>query len=97
MVGITGEKSVTQQRQAHQLGLPILSSFDKDVTLYEDVPRHTDIIDNNGTSRACALRPTSLCTNGSLVILGMVGLGAEVIADDSIHIYGACADAPLQA
>jgi septum site-determining protein MinC len=26
--------------------------------------------------------------NGSLVILGAVGNGAEVIADDSIHIYG---------
>ncbi|MCT7656228.1 septum site-determining protein MinC [Oceanimonas sp. NS1] len=27
--------------------------------------------------------------NGSLVVLGAVSNGAEVIADDSIHVYGA--------
>ncbi len=89
LIGVTGVQK--HMRQAiHQLGLPVLSSLNKDVVLREEQTHtqstfyHTHV--HTGHVRS---GQQVYAENSSLVILGMVGPGAEVIADDSIHVYGA--------
>ncbi|MGL5907302.1 MAG: septum site-determining protein MinC [Shewanella sp.] len=82
IVGITGATSVLSH-QAKELGLAIVKAG-KHTTQAPPPPRQTKILRQNIRSGQQVY-----AKNGDLIIFGAVGNGAEVIADGSIHIYGA--------
>lgn len=82
IVGITGATTVLSQ-QAKELGLAIVKAG-KQSTTPPPAPRQTKIVKQNIRSGQQVY-----AKNGDLIIFGAVGNGAEVIADGSIHIYGA--------
>ncbi|MGL5391733.1 MAG: septum site-determining protein MinC [Shewanella sp.] len=82
IVGITGATTVLSQ-QAKALGLAIVKAG-KQTTTAPPPPRQTKILRQNIRSGQQVY-----AKNGDLIIFGAVGNGAEVIADGSIHIYGA--------
>jgi septum site-determining protein MinC len=82
IVGITGATTVLSQ-QAKELGLAIIKAG-KQSTTPPPAPRQTKIVKQNIRSGQQVY-----AKNGDLIIFGAVGNGAEVIADGSIHIYGA--------
>lgn len=82
VVGITDAKS-GQKKRAKDLGLAQLISGKQTKTL-PPIPRKTKIIKQNIRSGQ-----QIYSKDGDLIIFGAVGNGAEVIADGSIHVYGA--------
>ncbi|MCP3127398.1 septum site-determining protein MinC [Shewanella sp. KJ2020] len=82
IVGITGATTVLSN-QAKTLGLAIVKAG-KQSTTPPPAPRQTKIVKQNIRSGQQVY-----AKNGDLIIFGAVGNGAEVIADGSIHIYGA--------
>ncbi|EGM69866.1 septum site-determining protein MinC [Shewanella sp. HN-41] len=82
IVGITGATTVLSN-QAKALGLAIVKAG-KQSTTPPPAPRQTKIVKQNIRSGQQVY-----AKNGDLIIFGAVGNGAEVIADGSIHIYGA--------
>ncbi|MGL4613832.1 MAG: septum site-determining protein MinC [Shewanella sp.] len=82
IVGITGATNVLSH-QAKELGLAIVKAG-KQTTQAPPPPRQTKILKQNIRSGQQVY-----AKNGDLIIFGAVGNGAEVIADGSIHIYGA--------
>ena len=82
IVGITGATTVLS-KQAKDLGLAIVKAG-KQSSTPPLAPRQTKIVKQNIRSGQQVY-----AKNGDLIIFGAVGNGAEVIADGSIHIYGA--------
>ncbi|MDR9767285.1 septum site-determining protein MinC [Shewanella baltica] len=82
IVGITGATTVLS-KQAKDLGLAIVKAG-KQSSTPPPTPRQTKIVKQNIRSGQQVY-----AKNGDLIIFGAVGNGAEVIADGSIHIYGA--------
>ncbi|EGT3627011.1 septum site-determining protein MinC [Morganella morganii] len=82
IVGITGATTVLS-KQAKELGLAIVKAG-KQSSTPPPAPRQTKIVKQNIRSGQQVY-----AKNGDLIIFGAVGNGAEVIADGSIHIYGA--------
>lgn len=82
IVGITGATTVLS-KQAKDLGLAIVKTG-KQSSTPPPAPRQTKIVKQNIRSGQQVY-----AKNGDLIIFGAVGNGAEVIADGSIHIYGA--------
>ena len=100
LVGITGARDEAMKTAAKAAGLAVLVSG-KSRKAEPVAPGHPPNLratpvapvqapgGEQGPRRAGALRPADLCRRHLLVVLGSVSLGAEVIADDSIHVYGA--------
>ncbi|UCX04638.1 septum site-determining protein MinC [Shewanella glacialimarina] len=82
IVGIT-EASIPFSVQAKDLGLAVVRSG-KQATAATIPPRGTKIVKQNIRSGQ-----QIYAKDADLVIFGAVGNGAEVIADGSIHVYGA--------
>ncbi|QSX31532.1 septum site-determining protein MinC [Shewanella cyperi] len=82
IVGVTGASNPLSE-QAKALGLAILKAG-KESKTPPPPPRNTRIVKQNVRSGQ-----QIYVKDGDLVIFGAVGNGAEVIADGSIHIYGA--------
>lgn len=82
IVGITGATTALSN-QAKTLGLAIVKAGKQSVTP-PPAPRQTKVLKQNIRSGQQVY-----AKNGDLIIFGAVGNGAEVIADGSIHIYGA--------
>lgn len=82
IVGITGATTVLSN-QAKTLGLAIVKAG-KQTASPPPAPRQTKVLKQNIRSGQQVY-----AKNGDLIIFGAVGNGAEVIADGSIHIYGA--------
>lgn len=82
IVGITGATTVIN-KQAKDLGLAIVKAG-KQSSTPPPALRQTKIVKQNIRSGQQVY-----AKNGDLIIFGAVGNGAEVIADGSIHIYGA--------
>lgn len=82
IVGITGATTVLS-KQAKDLGLAIVKAG-KQSSTPPPASRQTKIVKQNIRSGQQVY-----AKNGDLIIFGAVGNGAEVIADGSIHIYGA--------
>lgn len=82
IVGITGAITVLCN-QAKTLGLAIVKAG-KQTATPPPAPRQTKVLKQNIRSGQQVY-----VKNGDLIIFGAVGNGAEVIADGSIHIYGA--------
>lgn len=93
LVGVTGAQDEPTRDAAKQAGLAVMTAG-RSVECSESATRQE-------TQTEPAVTPTRVhhgnvrsgqqiyAAGGSLVIIGSVGNGAEVIADDSIHIYGA--------
>lgn len=82
IVGITSATPVMSQ-QAKEIGLAIVKAG-KQTSTPPPAPRQTKIVKQNIRSGQQVY-----AKNGDLIVFGAVGNGAEVIADGSIHIYGA--------
>lgn len=82
IVGITSATPVMSQ-QAKEIGLAIVKAG-KQTSTPPPTPRQTKIVKQNIRSGQQVY-----AKNGDLIVFGAVGNGAEVIADGSIHIYGA--------
>ncbi|MBM7454624.1 septum site-determining protein MinC [Oceanisphaera litoralis] len=92
-VGITGVKDDATRAAARAAGLAVLSTgkIPMQQEQQEAPAAPTALLNQPGTKvhRGPVRSGQQLyAANGSLVILGSVSNGAEVIADDSIHIYG---------
>ena len=89
LVGLTGLRETHLRQQVQQQGFPILSTFNRNIELHrpqsQEPTLHTTRVHKGHVRSGQQI----YAENASLVILGMVGLGAEVIADDSLHVYGA--------
>ena len=93
LVGVTGAQDEQTREAAKQAGLAVMTAgrsvestepTARQETPAEPVITATRVHHGNVRSGQQIYAP-----GGSLVIIGSVGNGAEVIADDSIHIYGA--------
>ncbi len=93
LVGVTGAQDEQTREAAKQAGLAVMTAgrsvesaepAARQETPAEPVITATRVHHGNVRSGQQIYAP-----GGSLVIIGSVGNGAEVIADDSIHIYGA--------
>lgn len=92
-VGVTGAKSDEARAAARAAGLAIVSTGKAAVTQSLPEPKEapTELLNLPGTKvhRGPVRSGQQVyAPNGSLVVLGAVSNGAEVIADDSIHVYG---------
>ena len=92
-VGVTGAKSDEARAAARAAGLAIVSTGKAAVTQTLAVPKEApaELLNLPGTKvhRGPVRSGQQVyAPNGSLVVLGAVSNGAEVIADDSIHVYG---------
>lgn len=94
LVGITGARTSQMKDAAKAAGLAVLTGgkAPEPEAIVEEVPSSQD----NGDVTPTRVHVGNVrsgqqiyAAGGSLVIIGSVGNGAEVIADDSIHIYGA--------
>ncbi|WP_417614456.1 septum site-determining protein MinC [Oceanisphaera sp.] len=92
-VGVTGAKSDEARAAARAAGLAIVSTSKAAVTQapaeLKEPP--AELLNQPGTKvhRGPVRSGQQVyAANGSLVVLGAVSNGAEVIADDSIHVYG---------
>jgi septum site-determining protein MinC len=86
-VGITGAKDDASRAAARAAGLAVVSTGK--TPMQQEAPAF--LLNQPGTKvhRGPVRSGQQVyAPNGSLVILGSVSNGAEVIADDSIHIYG---------
>ncbi len=89
-VGITGAKDDATRTAARAAGLAVVSTG-KIPMQQEATAAPAALLNQPGTKvhRGPVRSGQQIyAPNGSLVILGSVSNGAEVIADDSIHIYG---------
>lgn len=94
-VGITGAKDDATRAAARAAGLAVISSG-KATTVTpaaaiepKEPPAELLNLPNTKVHRGPVRSGQQLyAPNGSLVVLGSVSNGAEVIADDSVHIYG---------
>ncbi|GHA09430.1 septum site-determining protein MinC [Oceanisphaera arctica] len=89
-VGITGAKDDATRAAARAAGLAVVSTG-KIPMQQEATAAPAALLNQPGTKvhRGPVRSGQQVyAPNGSLVILGSVSNGAEVIADDSIHIYG---------
>ncbi len=93
LVGVTGAQDEQTREAAKLAGLAVMTAgrsvesaepAARQETPVEPVVTATRVHHGNVRSGQQIYAP-----GGSLVIIGSVGNGAEVIADDSIHIYGA--------
>lgn len=93
LVGVTGAQDEQTREAAKQAGLAVMTAGrsveSTEPTARQETPAEpaltaTRVHHGNVRSGQQIYAP-----GGSLVIIGSVGNGAEVIADDSIHIYGA--------
>ena len=93
LVGVSGAQDEQTREAAKQAGLAVMTAgrsvesaepAARQETPAEPVITATRVHHGNVRSGQQIYAP-----GGSLVIIGSVGNGAEVIADDSIHIYGA--------
>jgi septum site-determining protein MinC len=82
IVGIT-EASIPFSAQAKHLGLAVVKSG-KQAAKPSIPPRQTKIVKQNVRSGQ-----QIYAKDADLIVFGAVGNGAEVIADGSIHVYGA--------
>ena len=94
LVGVTGARHEEIKVAAKAAGLAVMTAGRQNV---EAEPARTEPV---AETVAVGITPTRVhhgnvrsgqqiyAAGGSLVIIGSVGNGAEVIADDSIHIYG---------
>jgi septum site-determining protein MinC len=95
LVGITGARDEATKVAAKAAGLAVMTAGKAVVPSQESAPQPVE-----REKEEPMLTPTKVhhgnvrsgqqiyAAGGSLVIIGTVGNGAEVIADDSIHIYG---------
>ncbi len=95
LVGITGARDEATKVAAKAAGLAVMTAGKAVVPTQEPAPQPVE-----REKEEPMLTPTKVhhgnvrsgqqiyAAGGSLVIIGTVGNGAEVIADDSIHIYG---------
>ena len=92
-VGVTGAKTDEARAAARAAGLAIVSTGKAAVTQSLPEPKEApaELLNLPGTKvhRGPVRSGQQVyAPNGSLVVLGAVSNGAEVIADDSIHVYG---------
>lgn len=92
-VGVTGAKSDEVRAAARAAGLAIVSTGKAAVTQTKVEAKEppAELLNLPGTKvhRGPVRSGQQVyAPNGSLVVLGAVSNGAEVIADDSIHVYG---------
>lgn len=92
-VGVTGAKNDEVRAAARAAGLAIVSTGKAAVTQSLPEPKEApaELLNLPGTKvhRGPVRSGQQVyAPNGSLVVLGAVSNGAEVIADDSIHVYG---------
>ncbi|GGB37436.1 putative septum site-determining protein MinC [Oceanisphaera marina] len=92
-VGVTGAKTDEARDAARAAGLAIVSTGKAAVTQSLPEPKEApaELLNLPGTKvhRGPVRSGQQVyAPNGSLVVLGAVSNGAEVIADDSIHVYG---------
>ncbi|WP_298722734.1 septum site-determining protein MinC [uncultured Oceanisphaera sp.] len=89
-VGITGAKDDATRNAARAAGLAVVSTGK--IPTQQDAPAAPAATINQPGTKVHRGPVRSgqqvYAANGSLVILGSVSNGAEVIADESIHIYG---------
>lgn len=89
-VGITGVKDDATRKAARAAGLAVISTGK--IPTQQDAPAAPAALVNQPGTKVHRGPVRSgqqvYAANGSLVILGSVSNGAEVIADESIHIYG---------
>ena len=95
LVGVTGARDDATKVAAKAAGLAVMTAGKAVVSTQEPAPQPVE-----REKEEPVLIPTKVhhgnvrsgqqiyAAGGSLVIIGTVGNGAEVIADDSIHIYG---------
>ena len=95
LVGVTGARDDATKVAAKAAGLAVMTAGKAVVSTQEPAPQPIE-----REKEEPVLIPTKVhhgnvrsgqqiyAAGGSLVIIGTVGNGAEVIADDSIHIYG---------
>ena len=95
LVGVTGARDDATKVAAKTAGLAVMTAGKAVVSTQEPAPQPIE-----REKEEPVLIPTKVhhgnvrsgqqiyAAGGSLVIIGTVGNGAEVIADDSIHIYG---------
>ncbi|MBO1519422.1 septum site-determining protein MinC [Oceanisphaera pacifica] len=93
-VGVTGAQNDEIRAAARAAGLAIVSTGKAAVTQVQVEAKEPppELLNSPGTKvhRGQVRSGQQVyAPNGSLVVLGAVSNGAEVIADDSIHIYGA--------
>lgn len=89
MVGVTGVRSSEQKQQCQQALIPVLLAgkdveLDQIQTTEPSIPSATKVV--HGQVRSGQQIYAKDC---DLVIIGSVSNGAEIIADGSIHVYGA--------
>lgn len=92
-VGVTGAKDDKVRAAARAAGLAVISSGKSVVTPTYTEPKEAPAELLNQPNTKIHRGPVRsgqqvYAPNGSLVVLGSVSNGAEVLADDSIHIYG---------
>ena len=91
-VGVTGAKDDTTRAAARAAGLAVISSGKAAAPTYtepKEAPAELLNLPNTKVHRGPVRSGQQVyAPNGSLVVLGSVSNGAEVIADDSVHIYG---------
>ena len=89
-VGITGAKDDATRAAARAAGLAVVSTGK--IPIQQEAPAAPAALLNQPGTKVHRGPVRSgqqvYAANGSLVILGSVSNGAEVIADESIHIYG---------
>ncbi len=98
LVGISGAGDEAMKTAARAAGLAVMTAgresplAAKPETAASQPPRQESMSSTSATTRVHKGNVRSgqqiYAEGGSLVILGSVSHGAEVIADDSIHIYG---------
>lgn len=94
LVGISGASDEAMKAAARAAGLAVMTAGKESVLASkpEAAPRQAVMANASATTRVHQGNVRSgqqiYAEGGSLVVLGSVSHGAEVIADDSIHVYG---------
>lgn len=89
-VGVTGTKDETTRSAIRAAGLAVMASGRVTPNEPAQTPAVTKVPQTSNKLHIGPVRSGQqiYAPNGSLVILGSVSNGAELIADDSIHVYG---------
>ena len=94
LVGVTGAREEVTRDAAKQAGLAVMTAgrivetSEPEPAPRQEVPAEPMLIPTKVHHGNVRSGQQIYAAGGSLVIIGSVGNGAEVIADDSIHIYG---------
>ena len=88
LVGITGARSEEMKTAAKAVGLAVMASGKSRKSEPEPEPEPAPLIPSKVHVGPVRSGQQIYAAGTSLVVLGSVSPGAEVLADDSIHIYG---------